>query len=246
MAAEEERFFFGQYLQTARLAARVSLEKVAETTRISPAVLKAIEAEDFDRLPQPVFLKGFLRAYAQAVGADGEEAVRRYERSLSRRHLLKGGRPEGSPAAGRGGDGSGRRFAAALLLLAALAAATIWAYRAAERRAAPAPVEPAAAPGGGAARDPELPLEPAARARAAGPLRHVLTIQAREDGWVKVVADDAHPSEHALKAGDRLRLEAQGGFNLLLGNAGGLTLTLDGKPVAVPGKRGETVNIHLP
>lgn len=244
MAAEEERFFFGQYLQTARLAARVSREQVAEQTRVSPAILQAIEEEDFDRLPQPVFLKGFLRAYAQAVGADGEEAVRRYERSIGRRHLLRSGRSDALPTPG--GGGGGRRFAVALLLLAAMAAATIWVYRATDRQAAPPHVEQAAAPGGDAAREPEPPLVPAAGSRAARPLRHVLTIQAREDGWVKAVVDDANPTEHALKAGDRLRLEARGGFNLLLGNAGGLLLTLDGKPVAVPGKRGETVNLHLP
>ncbi len=49
-----------------------------------------------------------------------------------------------------------------------------------------------------------------------------------------------------LKAGEQLRLEAQSGFNLLIGNVGGVKLSLDNQPVTIPGKRGEVVNIHLP
>lgn len=248
MAGEEERHFFGPYLQTVRLSARISLEQVAEATRIAPSTLAAIDAEELDRLPPPVFLKGFLRAYAQAVGADGEEAVRRYELAVARRQLLAG---EKSGRAPRRRGGGARRLVISLLLLAAIIAVTLWVFGRTGRGFAPpaavSAVPQAAAAAVAEASRPEAPLEPAAAQRAARPAgRQVLVIQAREDGWVKAVADHQSPSEHTLKAGERLRLEAEQGFNLLLGNAGGLALTLNGKPLPAVGKRGETVNIHLP
>lgn len=76
--------------------------------------------------------------------------------------------------------------------------------------------------------------------------KRVLAIAAHENSWVKVVIDQGATSEHKLKPGDQLRLEAQHSFNLLIGNVGGVRLSLDDQPVTIPGKRGEVVNIHLP
>jgi hypothetical protein len=76
--------------------------------------------------------------------------------------------------------------------------------------------------------------------------KYVLTIAAHENSWVKVVIDQGMASEHKLKAGEQLRLEALSGFNLLIGNVGGVKLSLNNQPVTVPGKRGEVVNLHLP
>jgi hypothetical protein len=75
---------------------------------------------------------------------------------------------------------------------------------------------------------------------------HVLIISAHEDSWIKVVIDQGTPADHTLKAGNQIRLEAQNSFNLLLGNAGGVKLNLNTKPLPVPGKRGEMVNLTLP
>ena len=44
-------------------------------TRIRRDALIHIEEEDHEKLPDIVFVKGFLRAYAKAIGADGDEAV---------------------------------------------------------------------------------------------------------------------------------------------------------------------------
>jgi hypothetical protein len=87
-----------------------------------------------------------------------------------------------------------------------------------------------------AVKRPQIPAVP----------KYVLTVSAQEDSWIKVSIDQGTPSEHTLKAGGQIRLEGQNGFNLLIGNAGGIRLNLDGKPVQVPGKRGEVVNLHLP
>jgi hypothetical protein len=49
-----------------------------------------------------------------------------------------------------------------------------------------------------------------------------------------------------LKPGEKISLSAESRFNLLIGNAGGVRLNLNGKPVPVPGKSGQVVNVTLP
>jgi cytoskeleton protein RodZ len=56
----------------------VSLEEIAETTKIGTRLLKALEEEHFDLLPGGIFNKGFVRAYAKYLGMDEEQAVSDY------------------------------------------------------------------------------------------------------------------------------------------------------------------------
>lgn len=69
---------FGNKFRKARESKELSLEDVAQVTKISARMLRAIEEEDFDRLPGGVFNKGFIRAYAKHLGLDSEEAVSEY------------------------------------------------------------------------------------------------------------------------------------------------------------------------
>jgi cytoskeleton protein RodZ len=66
-------------MQAIRLEKKISLEQVSQQTRIGLGNLLLIEQEDHERLPAEVYVKGFLRAYAKSVGADGDEVIRRYE-----------------------------------------------------------------------------------------------------------------------------------------------------------------------
>ncbi len=56
----------------------VSLEEIAETTKIGTRLLKALEEEQFELLPGGIFNKGFVRAYAKYLGMDEEQAVADY------------------------------------------------------------------------------------------------------------------------------------------------------------------------
>jgi cytoskeleton protein RodZ len=56
----------------------VSLEDISRATRIPTRFLEALEREQFDVMPAPVFIRGFIRAYCEAVGLSADEAVGRY------------------------------------------------------------------------------------------------------------------------------------------------------------------------
>ncbi len=239
---------FGQYLQTIRIQNQISLEQVAEETRIRLTILRALEQDDFAHLPPDVFTIGFLRAYAQAIGADGNEAVQRFHAQRWLRQQTQKGEQPPEPVR----RDVSRKLILALALLAALMAVCLFAYRqwqqdpTVSRQALSSRLtdEAASPPAERLATQP--PSEASKKLPISASPRHLLTIVAHENSWIKVVIDQGAASEHKLKAGDQLRLEAQTGFNLLVGNVGGVKLSLDNQPVTIPGKRGEVVNIHLP
>ena len=68
----------GVYLKQARKKKGVSLEHVASQTKIQKHHLQALESEDFANLPAKVFVKGFVRSYAKALGIDEEEALQAF------------------------------------------------------------------------------------------------------------------------------------------------------------------------
>ena len=73
-----------------------------------------------------------------------------------------------------------------------------------------------------------------------------LQVTALEDTWLKVIIDDQESNEYSLKSGDRIELKAASGYDLLIGNAGGLKIVLNDTPVSIPGENGQVVTIHLP
>ncbi len=56
----------------------VSLQQVAESTKISPRFLRAIEAERFEELPGGILSRSYLRQYATAIGFDEDELLAWY------------------------------------------------------------------------------------------------------------------------------------------------------------------------
>jgi hypothetical protein len=89
-------------------------------------------------------------------------------------------------------------------------------------------------------------LETDIKPAKAVPEKLLLHVAAVEDTWLKVIMDEKEPTEYNLKAGDQIELEAAAGFNLLIGNAGGIKISLNDIPVSIPGKSGEVVTIELP
>lgn len=73
----------GTWLARERAGRDVGLEEIATSTRVPQATLRAIEADAHDRLPAPVFVKGFLRSYALYLGLDPKRVLARYAETLA-------------------------------------------------------------------------------------------------------------------------------------------------------------------
>jgi cytoskeleton protein RodZ len=69
----------GSLLRTARQKTGLTLEELAMQTKMPVAVLDAMERDDYVRLGQPVYLRGYLRKYAKALGLSDAEVVAAYD-----------------------------------------------------------------------------------------------------------------------------------------------------------------------
>jgi cytoskeletal protein RodZ len=68
----------GHYLRHEREVRQISLEEIAQTTRIPLRMLQHIEQDELDSLPGEVFTRGFLKSYARSVGLSVDEVLVRY------------------------------------------------------------------------------------------------------------------------------------------------------------------------
>jgi cytoskeletal protein RodZ len=77
-------------------------------------------------------------------------------------------------------------------------------------------------------------------------VKQILEITAVAETWMKIVIDDEKTKEVTLNPGDRLALEASAGYDLLIGNAAGVRMQLNGEPIQLTGKSGQVRSLSLP
>jgi cytoskeleton protein RodZ len=70
----------GATLREARIRARIDMSEVETRTKIRAKYLRAIENEEWDLLPGPVYAKSFLRTYGDYLGLDSRMLVEEYKR----------------------------------------------------------------------------------------------------------------------------------------------------------------------
>ncbi len=70
----------GATLKDARAQRSISLEDVHAKIKIHPRVLQLLEENKFDKLPSPLFVKSFLRSYAEFLELNAGELIESYEK----------------------------------------------------------------------------------------------------------------------------------------------------------------------
>lgn len=255
---------FGASFKKARESKGISLDQVARQTRISSRFLAAIEDEDFQVLPGGIFNKGFVRAFAEHVGLNGDQAVAEYERLATVRE------PDETPQAVAGPPRTFRRerlYPVALGILAIAIAAFYVATREPSQSASPppapvttvtppapaaqhqAPAEvatsntPAAVPQPAPEPPPVVVAEP-----APPPTGQMLTldVEAREQTWIKVTTDgNAVNTGELLEPGMTRKFTAESSLNISTGNAAGVTLKVNDMPLKPLGKSGQVRTVTI-
>ncbi len=86
-----ETEFTGRLLARVRESQGVEIEEIAERTKIAPAHLRAIEAEDFRNLPALVYTRGFVQQVAKYLKLDQSQVSRTYLRRMRQWHAASGG-----------------------------------------------------------------------------------------------------------------------------------------------------------
>lgn len=254
-SAPSELATFGEELRREREIRGISLKEIADATKISKRFLEAIEKNDHKTLPAPVFTRGFVREYARYLGLNAEEMVDRYnhaalgddriEKSLHLERLVQpADLPTGPkvPPKKRGIPPPyariDRNLVVIAVIVAALAGVTWWAvqYRrglAESKPAAEAPAVIAPAPPRAAVAEPAP--------QPADDLLH-LSIEATGNSWVVLDADGKTVVNDELKKGYKQTIDAKESFRFrTIGNAAGVSLSLNGLPLPPLGKEGEVI-----
>jgi Helix-turn-helix domain/Domain of unknown function (DUF4115) len=207
----------GGFLRRERELRRISLDDVAERTKISRRYLEAIEEERYDRLPGETFVRGFIRSYAQSVGLDPEDTLLIYNHSrmIHEEELRRTERP--SPAR--------RTWIERHLLWLLLAGAVIVGgvlVSVVGLLDKPSFTRWSSSP------RPETTNSPSAVA----PL--MLTVMADSDTWLRVTIDEQEPQDMVLRAGQSTKWIGRERFILSIGNARATRLRLNGRDLTIP------------
>lgn len=246
MTENNEPISFGNYLKKLRLEKGIRLEEISAETKVSMNVLSHIEKEDHARLPSPAVVRGFLRLYADCVDADRNMIINLYTDHLENNTIK---------SSTRGLWGQRLRFWLRLLFSTGILAGIV--FFAIQYVSKPDEQKPASSaellqesvdlPETSAdPKNTEVVADAPPGEQESPPQKHKLLIQAIDDTWIKMIADGKPREEYTLASGDRLELEALTNFNILIGNAGGVKLTLDDKPVHISGKKGQMLTLQLP
>ncbi len=259
----------GEQLRRERMRQKLTLDDVMQRTKISLRSLEAIEAEKLDSLPGVVFTRNFVRLYAQTLNLDPEPFLTR----LPRVDIENAPLPD--PPVRTGRQSWDPRISAAIMSLVWIATAGVagtgaWYYfnhygqhLIKTVSAAPAPKampsnsghpispEPVASASGPSQAEPVPttasvavpgPAVPEV-ANNSRPVQVILT--ARESVWVQASADGSSAFVGTLRPNETRTIAADGQVKLLVGNAGGLDISLNGKALDPIGPKGETRTINL-
>jgi len=77
----------GKDLKRIRKELGISLEVIGEITKIRPMFLHAIEDDAFDIAPSRMFLRSYLKAYAQCIGLDANIVANRYLKRIDEQKI---------------------------------------------------------------------------------------------------------------------------------------------------------------
>jgi cytoskeleton protein RodZ len=292
----------GATLRAEREKRGLSVDQVASVTKLRRQMIDALENEAWGELPHPVFVRGFIRTYAQVLGADEKNLVGLYER------LMPARTEPIVPLAGPRRSRKGWYLAAILAVVLLGIVFLLWQEHASPPRQT-ALLQTEAAPEstakkGGIAKEAqpekaEIPKKaeiregttstqgnapPAAllpsvdqnkgevsrteagpkneqeKSKAGASEVQNIAVPAPEQGedayvlkavvvertWIRISIDDGEPKEYLFDPGFRMQWKAQKGFALLVGNAGGIELELNGQKLGKLGNLGQVIRLKLP
>lgn len=244
----DDRPGLGESLRRAREARGLSLAQAERLTKIRAVHLAALEEERFATLPPRPYARGFVRSYAAALGLDPGALLDAFDAHLPPVAPMPLSEAAEIPLEPPAPPSRLRRLVTVALwilvpLVIALAVVLYVNVRDFVRTGLPAASSPPptlapASPPPSAL--PEAPPSPAASPPAAiapeSQLEGItVALAVTEESWLRVTVDGRRVFQGLMYAGDTGTWTAQREVELRIGNAGGVTLSVNGRDLGVAG-----------
>ena len=248
----------GRRLRQARESSGLSTTEVAARTKIPGWQLAALEAEEYERLPGGIFVKGHIRATAHVVGLDPAELSAHFDEEISPPppppvHVPMSEVDDGRPRLWMAVETrepaprpTGRLLAAGLIVIS-IVLVIVWFGR--DRVVQPAsgletPARAQLASAGPAALAPpgSVAVGTIGVTRAPVPDSGIpMSIEAQRVCWLALTVDDQRIAYRMLQRGEKVSVRMRRNATLRAGDAGALLVSIGNGPARALGPPGAGV-----
>jgi cytoskeletal protein RodZ len=258
----------GEYLKRIREERGLSIQQVADKTRISPIYIQALEENRLEKFPGEVFARGFVRVYGHCLGLDDPDTMTRFtqsarpffrERDENRRTTEQSAEQEKIRK-----ERQSRIIQAAIVTVLGLTILTVYVINSRHSLVTKEPAGPVSDPPSAPVSETVIPVEPSPELtepavnkpalKEAEPTKPVntpplpapveglvLVIEAVESSWVSAKIDGGGTKEVFLEPGEKVTWKASDHFLVSFGNAGGVKVRFNGKSLPPFGPKGAVV-----
>ncbi len=246
---------FGARLRAAREARGMTLREISARTRISLAHFEALERDEISRLPGGIFSRAFVRAYATEVGLDPEATVQEFLEAFSEDGLTAG-RAQIEIEDNQAIESQRRaaRTVVKLLIVSIPLVMTLMYFTLAGDEPVSSPPPSTAS----ATRDlkpppdaPPLPVQSAVGAAVRDEAIDArmenleVVLRSSRECWVSAAADGSVLFATTMIAGEERTVRAERNLALRIGDAGAMTLFINGERATPIGGNGQVVTIRV-
>jgi cytoskeletal protein RodZ len=230
---QEKLTEIGSRLSKLRRQKSMSVEEIATKTMVQPRFITAIEQGQLAELPEPLYIRGFIRRYAEALGMDGVAISEDFPLGFS-----KPSAPSSKILAQ--GSAALRPWHLYILYIALIVGAGLALSAIINQQSKQFSGNSATSPSPAAqkttAASPKPTPSVAAKPKQTTPVQAVLTI--KEDSYLEVSADGQNVETVTLTKGTSKTYTAQESLVIFSGNPGGVMLSANGQAAKPMGEIG--------
>jgi len=234
----------GELLRNEREKKGYSIKAIENAISIRSLYINAIEEGNYNLIPGEVYLKGFIRNYANYLGLNGKEMVDLYRQSQAPVPPITAAQPSVETPAKTTPNPSNRNTYSTrwlmISLLSVCVAGLAWWMLSSPKSPTEPPLSSQMQTNQSTPTNPPTTqsVVPAAPAQNKSV---IITAKYTDQCWTSVTTDGKIIYEGTPLTGDTITWEAQNSITITAGNAGGIDITSNGQSAGKLGAKGEVV-----
>ena len=250
---QEPRVGSGSLLASARKQQNKTVEEIAAELNLSVSQIKTIELDQTDGLPEPTYVRGYIRSYAKLLGLDSEQILQSYLNPNWQQSTNLDDMPRGIASADELSD---KRFLTPTKVVVVVALAGIFGYLwysgaldelingekgvSTLQSATSGDAENPAAVTivGSESAETVAELQADTGTIADGDTVNQLLLNFSQTSWIDIRdADDNRLAYKSYAEGESLEVSNAGAMSVFIGNAEGVSVSLNGEPFDISAHR---------